>query len=69
MALPKTILVQQGELGNVIKHKLDATVAPINTDDGTKNWSYRSQWIVNNTDVYECLDNKQNNAVWKKLNA
>ena len=67
MSLPKIILIQLGERGRIIKDNLDADAAPTVNDDGTKSYSYTSQWIDGAAgDHYVCLNNSEGAAVWKK---
>src|SRR5574343_107517 len=49
-----------------IKFKFDAINAPTSTDDVNSGYSVGSKWYdVNNNIEYTCLDNTNNNAVWK----
>jgi hypothetical protein len=67
---PHSVTKAQVGLGDVpnIKHKLDATVAPVDTNDTSEGYSVGSMWIdVNNDESYLCVDNTTANAIWKEL--
>jgi hypothetical protein len=50
-----------------LQNKLDATTAPVNTNDGTEGYSVGSFWVdITNDESYRCVDNTTNVAVWVK---
>jgi len=69
---PHTVTKAQVGLGNVadLKVKLDATIAPIATDDSAAGYAVGSRWIdVTNDKEYVCLDSTATSAVWKLTSA
>ena len=63
-----TVLASLG-LSNItnIKNKLDATAAPVGTNDTTEGYSVGSGWFDVTADKgYVCLDATEDNAVWKE---
>jgi len=64
-----TVLASLG-LDNIVntKNKLDATVAPVGTNDTTEGYSVNSHWIDVTADkAYICLDDTEDNAVWTEV--
>src|SRR3990170_2558390 len=46
----------------------DHTTAPGAADDITQGWRIGSKWFdINADEIYECADNAQGAAVWRKL--
>lgn len=66
---PHNITKSQVGLNNVenLKVKLDATIAPIDTNDSNEGYSVGSRWIdITNNKEYVCLDNTIGTAIWNE---
>jgi hypothetical protein len=58
-SLPNTLLVK--------KNVFDATVAPINTNDGLQGYTVGSIWVdITHKKCYTCIDTTTGNAVWSE---
>ena len=69
--LPKDNIIVGNTTDEVrtIKFNFDATVPPSPTDDINSNYVVGSKWYdIANHIEYTCLDNTENNAIWKSFN-
>ena len=70
-SLPKdSIIIGNTDKVKTIKFNFDATNPPSASDDVTAQYEVGSKWydIVNHVE-YTCLDNTENNAIWKSFNS
>lgn len=59
------VLQQDGFTIREVNHNF--TLTPGNYDDSTKGFVSGSRWILDNGDIYECVDNTAETAVWKQI--
>ena len=59
------VLGQDGFTIREVRHTF--TLTPGANDDTTKGFVPGSRWILDNGDVYECVENTAEDAVWKQI--